>query len=138
MTNFFKQATSVFSAGCFGGLANSLIVWLFGVFGITAALGVKIAPALTPQMLYQRIVWGGLWGFLFLLPLLRKSYFSRSILYSLGPSLVQLFVVFPIKAQSGVMGIDLGAMTPVVVIFYNGVWGVFTGLWLRWVNEVDG
>ena len=68
MNQTLGTAMLAFSAGALGGLANSLAVWLFGALGITLALGVGIAPGLTPAWLYPRIVWGGLWGFLFLLP----------------------------------------------------------------------
>jgi len=44
-------------------------VWAAGTYHLTARLGVGIAPALTPNWLYPRLVWGGLWGFLFMLPL---------------------------------------------------------------------
>jgi hypothetical protein len=134
MNKFLRQVTFVFSAGCFGGIANGLIVWLFGTLGVSGALGVRIAPPLTPQFIYQRIVWGGIWGFMFLLPFLRKSYFMRGLLYSLGPTLIQLFIVFPVKLHSGIMGMDVGYLTPVFVLFYNAIWGVYTGLWLKWVS----
>jgi hypothetical protein len=49
-----------FASGSLGGLANSVAVWLFGKFGITKMLGVALAPALTPEWLYPRIVWGGI------------------------------------------------------------------------------
>jgi hypothetical protein len=68
MKNLAKQLTLFFSAGCLGALANSLALWLFGALGITAAVGARISPTLTPEWLYPRIVWGGLWGFLFLIP----------------------------------------------------------------------
>jgi hypothetical protein len=112
-------------------VANSLVVWLFGDLGINAALGVKIAPKLTPAWLYPRIVWGGLWGFLFLLPILRRSLLRRGLLYSLGPTLVMFFVVFPMKANKGMFGLALGNMTPVLVLIFNAVWGVTAALWLR-------
>jgi len=131
MTNIFRTLSLVFAAGCVGAVANSLLVWLFGDLGINAALGVKIAPRLTPAWLYPRIVWGGIWGFLFLLPILRRSLLSRGIIYSLVPSLVMLLVIFPMKAKKGVLGLALGDMTPVLVIFFNAVWGVTTAIWLR-------
>lgn len=131
MTNIFRTLSLVFAAGCVGAVANSLAVWLFGDLGINAALGVKIAPKLTPVWLYPRIVWGGIWGALFLLPILRNSYITRGLLYSLGPSLVMLFIVFPMKAQKGMLGLDLGNLTPVLVLFFNAVWGVAAALWLR-------
>ena len=131
MVNIFRTLSLVFAAGCVGAVANSLVVWLFGDLGINAALGVKIAPKLTPAWLYPRVVWGGLWGFLFLLPLLRRSVLIRGLLFSLGPSLVMLFVVFPVKANKGMLGLALGNMTPVLVLFFNAVWGVTAAIWLR-------
>lgn len=131
MTNIFRTLSLVFAAGCVGALANSLVVWLFGDLGINGALGVSIAPKLTPAWLYPRIVWGGIWGLLFLLPILRNSILVRGFVYSLGPTLVMLFVVFPLKAKKGMLGLDLGSLTPVMVLFFNAVWGVSAALWLR-------
>ncbi len=135
MKTFIRSMSVVFSSGCFGGFINSLAVWVFGTLGITKTLSVKLAPALTLSWLYPRIVWGGLWGFLFLLPFLRRSLYLRGLLYSLGPTAVQLFIVFPVQAQKGVMGIDLGMMTPIFVLFFNAVWGVCTALWLRSIED---
>ena len=131
MTSIFRTFSLVFAAGCVGAVANSFLVYLFGDLGVNAALGVKMAPKLTPAWLYPRIVWGGLWGFLFLLPLLRSSLLARGLLFSLGPSLLMFFVIFPMKAKKSLFGLDLGTMTPVLVLFYNGVWGVTAAIWLR-------
>ena len=131
MTSILRTFSLVFAAGCVGAVANSLIVYLFGDLGINAALGVKIAPSLTAAWLYPRIVWGGLWGFLFLLPVFRSSLLARGLLFSLGPSLVMFFVVFPLKAKKGMFGLELGSITPVLVLFFNAVWGVTAAIWLR-------
>jgi len=127
-----KEVSLTFAAGVLGGLANSLTVWLFGLVGLNQLLGVSLAPALTPAWLYPRLVWGGLWGWLFLLRFPRLAYLSRGLVFSLGPSLVQMFVVFPLKAQKGVGGLELGYLTPLLVLFFNAVWGLVTALWLRW------
>lgn len=129
-----RNLSLVFAAGCWGGLLNGLAVWLFGLLGITQALGVQIAPSLTPAFLYPRLVWGGLWGFLFLVPLGRWSFPVRGLFFSLGPTLVQLFLVFPFMAHKGFMGLQLGYLTPVLVVFYNAIWGVGAGLWLKWAR----
>jgi len=131
MTNIFRTLSLVFAAGCVGAVANSLMVYLFGDLGINAALGVKIAPRLTPAWLYPRLVWGGLWGFLFLLPIFRSSLFARGLFFSLGPSLVMFLVIFPLKAKKGMFGLELGNITPVLVLFFNAVWGVTAAIWLR-------
>lgn len=127
-----KEVSLTFAAGVLGGLANSLAVWLFGAVGLTGLLGVALAPELTPAWLYPRLVWGGLWGWLFLLPRPKLTYSSRGIIFSLGPSLVQILVVFPLKAHKGVGGIELGTLTPLLVLFFNVVWGLVTAVWLKW------
>lgn len=131
MANIAGKLSVVFGAGCLGGLINSLAVWVFGMYGITSAFGVKIAPQLSAAWLYPRIVWGGIWGFLFLLPLMQKSLWLRGLIFSLGPTLVQLFVVFPMQANKGVMGLDLGTLTPLAVIVFNAIWGWAAAIWLR-------
>ena len=130
-----KLLSAVFAAGCLGGLVNSLAVWLFGSVGITSAFGVKIAPTLSAAWLYPRIVWGGIWGALFLLPLFGNRIVLRGLFFSLGPTLVQLLVVFPLKANKGLMGFDLGLLTPAFVIFFNAVWGITAAIWMRWMNK---
>ena len=124
-----------FGAGVVGGLANSLVVWLFGIYGFTTRLGVGIAPALTLKWLYPRLVWGGIWGFLFLLPIFRNSIFKRGLLISLGPSIMQISYFFPYKAHAGYLGMGLGALTPVFVLLFNAVWGIMAALWLNYLKH---
>jgi hypothetical protein len=135
MNSFFRNLTLAFGAGCMGGLVNSLALWLFGRAGIPAELGVKLAPALTPAWLYPRLVWGGLWGFLFILPIFRNQPFAQGLFFSLWPSVVQLFIVFPYQANKGMLGLDLGTLTPVFVLFFNAAWGLTAAFWLRMVGK---
>jgi hypothetical protein len=134
MKNVILALSLVYAAGSAGGLINSLAVWLLGVSGATAALGVNIAPSLSAAWLYPRLVWGGLWGFLFLIPFLGNSPALRGAICSLGPTLAQLFIVFPFKDGKGMMGMDLGALTPLPVIAANVVWGVVSSYWLAWIE----
>ena len=135
MKKFIRNLTLVFSSGCFGGLMNSIAIWLFGALGITAFFGVKLAPAFTQAWVYPKIVWGGIWGVMFLLPFLKKSYFLRGIIYSIAPTLVQLFIVFPVQAKKGVMGLELGMLIPLFVIIFNAIWGISTVLCLKITQE---
>jgi len=126
-----KKILICFAAGCLGGLINSLAVWLVGDLGIAKSLDVSIAPALTPAWLYPRIVWGGIWGFVFLVPIMKSKAFARGTLISLLPTLVQLFIVFPYKAHKGIAGMELGLLTPVFVLVYNWVWGIVTAFTIK-------
>ena len=133
LNHLMLRASIYFTAGCIGGLVNSVFAWFFGVSGINALLGISLAPAFTSTWLYLRLVWGGIWGFLFLLPVLEdKPLYVRALLFSLVPCSVQLFVVFPFKLGKGYMGLELGMMAPMLVLLLNLVWAYTTGLWIRY------
>jgi len=126
-----KKLMIFFAAGCLGALANSTTVWLFGDMGITHYLGVSISPSFTPSWLYPRLVWGGLWGLLFILPMLQSKPLLKGSVLSLFPTIVQLFVVFPYQTRYGIAGLELGLLTPLAVLFFNWVWGVVAALTIR-------
>jgi hypothetical protein len=135
MKAFFRTLTLTFGGGCFGGLMNSLVLWLLGRAGIPAELDVRLAPDLTRAWLYPRLVWGGIWGFLFVLPIFRNQPFAQGLFFSLWPSVVQLFIVFPYRTGSGLLGLELGMLTPVFVLLLNAVWGLTAAFWLRMVGK---
>jgi hypothetical protein len=60
-------------------------------------------------------------GILFLLPLAQNRPFQQGLLISLRPTIVQLFVIFPYELNKGMLGIELGTLTPVFVLFFNAV-----------------
>jgi len=126
-----KKLSIYFAAGCLGALANSIVVWLFGYSSITSSFGVSIAPSLSPNWLYPRIVWGGIWGLLFILPIWKSKLLLKGTILSLFPTAVQLFIVFPLKAHKGIAGLDLGLFTPIFVLFFNWVWGFVSALTIK-------
>jgi len=130
MRYFLLRVGACFSGGVFGGLCNAVAIWLAGAYGLSAAMGVTIAPGMTTGYLYPKLVWGGIWGLLFVPPTLTRSFFWRGLLYSLGPTLVQLLIVFPFQAHKGFFGLALGRMTPLFVVLANAVWGFATAAWL--------
>ena len=131
MSSPLKSISLSFSAGCLGGLANSITLWLFGHFHLASKIGVKPAPKLTAQWLHPRIVWGGIWGLLLILPVFSDSMLLRSMVLSLGPTLVQLLYIFPERMHKGLMGFKLGTFTPLCVIFFNWIWAITALFWLK-------
>jgi hypothetical protein len=129
-----NRVSIAFAAGCVGGLANAGVVWYLGRRGVPQLFGVALAPKWGLAFLYPRVVWGGLWGLIFLLPLWQKGFwvavFSRGIILSLAPTAFQLFYVFPHLTGKGMLGVALGKLTPFFVFAYNAVWGLCTALWL--------
>lgn len=130
-----RNLSILFAAGCLGGLLNSLAVWAAGKYGITGMFDVRIAPHLSPKWLYPRIVWGGIWGALFLIPLFKGKTIGRGLFMSIGPTVVQLFVIFPHIANKGIMGLSLGALTPLFVILFNAIWGITAAFWIKFARN---
>lgn len=124
-----------FCAGMIGGLANSLFIWLAGGWGLTAMVGVKMAPILTTSWLYPRLIWGGLWGIPYFFSVstarARRHWVRKALWFSLLPTLSMLFFVFPQQMNLGQGGLKLGLLTPLVVLIANLVWGFFTGIFTR-------
>jgi len=121
----------VFAAGSLGALVSALAMWLAGRYGLTQALGVRWAPALSAHWLYPRIVWGGLWGFLFLLPLFGSRWLLKSLVLALAVTLIKLFVIFPYSTSYGVAGLELGLLMPLVVYVFTFIWALTTAISLR-------
>ncbi len=126
-----RKLMILFAAGCLGGLANALIVWQFGTSGINAFMGVNIAPHLSAGWLYPKIVWGGIWGVVFLLPLYSSRPMMKGAVLSLMPTAIQLLVIFPFQAHKGIGGLELGLLTPLMVLLCNGSWGVVTAVSIK-------
>ena len=126
-----KKISLTFSAGVVGALVNSLALWLFGASRLHDVLHVAIAPALSAPWLYPRLVWGGLWGLLFAIPVFTNRGWSRGLWLSLAPTAAQLLYFFPYHAHKGFFGLQLGMMTPVVVLVFNALWGLSAYAWLR-------
>ena len=126
-----KNLLIYFASGSLGGLINSLALWLIGDLGITKMFGVSLAPALSPQWLYPRIVWGGLWGIAFVLPFMKSRLIGKGLVLSLLPTIFQLFFVFPKSTNQGMLGMGLGMLTPVLVVILNMVWGFVAGLAIK-------
>jgi hypothetical protein len=126
-----KNILTTFAAGCIGGLIYCVTMWLFSRYGITQSLGVNLHGSVAPHWMYPRIVWGGLWGLLFLLPMLTSRVFARSFVISLIPTLVQLFIIYPFYTNKGFAGMQLGMLTPLFVWFFFWVWALSAAIILR-------
>lgn len=124
-----------YACGSLAGLTTGVLIWLLGALGVTGFFGVEIAPQFTPPWLYTRMVWGGLWAGMFLLPILHGlGAWRRAAALSLAPSLVTLFIVLPYKGAL-VLGMGLGALTPVFVIFFNLSWALVS---IAALNRLQG
>jgi len=126
-----KNILSCLGAGALGAFIMCLAMWLSTQYGLTRGLGVAIQGSIAPEWMYPRIVWGGIWGLLFMLPLFTSSVLARSFVLALIPTLVQLFIIYPYYQGKGVAGLKLGMLTPFVVFFFFWIWSLAVSLILK-------
>jgi hypothetical protein len=128
-----RKISGAFTGGAIGALVDSVNIVLLGKYGITALLGVSMKPEFTAPWLYPRMVWGGIWMLLLLLPLWEKRTVLRGCLFSLLPSAMMLFMVLP-GMGIGMLGLGFGTLTPVVVIVLNFIYGIVAAYWYKATN----
>ena len=130
MSKVVRNISGAFMGGLLGALVDSLNIWWLGKAGVTAALGIGLAPEFTMPWLYPRLVWGGLRGLLFILPVLKDRPLLRGVLFSSLPSAMVLLVIFPNMGKE-VLGLGFGTFTPALVVLLNFLWGIVGAFWYR-------
>lgn len=120
-----RRAALYFAAGSIGGLAVVLTAWSFGRIGMPELFGVAIKPELELAWLYRAMVWGGIWGLIFLLPIPIRPLWLKGLLFTLAPVLAALVYFGP--ARGGVMfALDRGELAPFYIYLINIPWGLVT------------
>ena len=122
------KMSAAFTGGAIGGFVDSVNIWMMGKSGISDMIGLTMKPAFTAPWLYQRMVWGGLWMLLLMLPFCGKGFFCVGCLLSLLPSTMMLFFG-PTRDARGFWP-GFGMVTPFVVIGLNCIYGM-VALWYR-------
>jgi hypothetical protein len=110
------RASIAFASGAVGAVATIL-----GHLAAASGGLLPPVPALLPSV-YQRVVWGGLFGFLLLAPLLPRRPLARGLLASLVPAAARLAIFMPAGATYDVR-------TVVGVVVLNALWGVTAASW---------
>lgn len=120
-----QKAALYFAAAALGGLAVVLTVWACGQYGVADLFGVAIKPQLAKGFIYKQMVWGGIWGLIFLLPLTIKPLWVKALVMTLAPVIVALVVFIP-KGPGGFLGLNFGTLTPLYIFLVNIPWGLVT------------
>jgi hypothetical protein len=131
MRSALKKLSLVFTAGAVGGFAKTLLQWFLGYNGFLSLFDAKgLGLEFSREIFYNGMVWGGIWGILFILPFLEDSTVIRGIVYSLAPAAVELFIIFPFIDKVGFMGVEgIGRQVPFFVVFFYIVWGIVASTW---------
>jgi len=123
-----RKLSGAFTGGALGALLDSFNIWFMGVVGISDLIGITMKPEFTAEWAYKRMIWGGIWMLLLLIPVWHNKTILRGMVFSLVPSGMMLFVVLPSMGK-GMLGLGFGALMPVVVIGLNFIYGIFASFW---------
>jgi hypothetical protein len=123
-----RKISGAFTGGALGAFIDSVNIWVLGQAGITAWLGINIHPQFTGSWLYPRLVWGGIWALLLILPFYRQKTALRGILMSLVPTAMMFVMVFP-EMGLGILGLKAGLLTPLLVLLLNFIYGLVASFW---------
>ena len=123
-----RKLSGAFTGGALGALLDSFNIWVMGVVGISDLIGITMKPEFTAPWAYKRMIWGGIWMLLLLIPVWRNKTILRGMVFSLVPSAMMLLVVIPSMGK-GMLGLGFGALMPVVVIGLNFIYGIFASFW---------
>lgn len=122
MKEFLRRLAFLYFAGGVGALFRCLGEWLLGAAGVTASMGVRLAPPLEPHWLLESLVSGGLWA------LLLVAFFhdpaGRFMGLAAAIGVVRagflLFLVWPSPTA-------LGLVAPLFVLGYHLIWALVAG-----------
>jgi hypothetical protein len=123
-----KKISGAFTGGAIGGFVDSFNIWLMGVSGLSDLIGIGMKPEFKAPWLYERMVWGGLWMLLLIVPVLKSRVILRGMILSLFPSAMMLFIVLPSMGK-GMWGLGFGILMPAVVIGLNFIYGAIAAVW---------
>lgn len=134
-----NRVLQVFLAGAVASLATALLILLCSVSGLFALLGVPVDNSAAGIAWYLgRMLFGGLWALLFLVPLMSaKEQWVRGLVVAIGPIAYFWFFAWPMEGR-GILGLASGPLLPLSALFFWALWGVMAGLWLDRVTKNDG
>lgn len=132
MNDLMKKILLCFIAGCLGGIAVNVVNIILALVNIPHYIGVDLSQDSSIIALYMDLLWGGLWGILFLIPILENLLFVKGVLLSLIPTLFQLFVVLPKLYGVNILGLEFSILLPLYIFLLNGIWGIFAALFLSY------
>lgn len=137
--NLLLNAIKVVVGGVVGSLGVSLVFWLLTASKLFAMFGIQMGtPADLLPWIIRRAVEGGIFGLLFLVPVMKNSYqWQRGLLFGLAPALKLWFWDY-VRAGLGPFGIGLGLAVPILALFFSLLWGLLSGVVLDRTGYVTG
>ncbi len=125
----FRLLTLGFGAGAFGAVILALVSAALNALRVQELLGLPPPPMPESYLpiLYRVIVWGGIWGLLFVLPVLNRLWWLKGIIIGVLASLAIVFYFDPAVTTPPIRFVY-------VLILNGGIWGIASGAWWALVS----
>lgn len=130
MSNVARAVALCFAAGAAAGFLKCVAAWLTLRYGVAAQLGAHVVGSLSPVVIYPRVVIGGLWGLLFLLPMARNSILVSGLLWGVVVAAAEL-VLFPLIGGRTPALLNMSVLLALLLWL---VWGLAAAFLLRWIR----
>lgn len=131
-----RRISLYYAAASLGGLAVALTAWVLGSAGVPDMMGVALKPALEKATIYRLMVWGGIWGLVFLLPFSLRPLWLKGLVLTIAPVAVALLVVVPLRGGEMLL-LDKGALAPLYIYLINIPWGLVTAYLGRMIGAEE-
>ncbi|WP_299004467.1 hypothetical protein [uncultured Shewanella sp.] len=129
-----KRVLVLFGAGCIGALLASLLFWLLTYLGLGHYVKFPYFPVLSAGWLYPKVLWGGVYGLLLLIPILESKLWLKVILLSILITLVHLFIALPFSVYRGAAGLNIGLYAFLFALLFNFLWASITALTVKFAK----
>ncbi len=125
----FRLLTLGFGAGAFGAVILALVSMALTALKAQELIGLPASPAPDSYLplLYRTIVWGGIWGVLFALPVLNRLWWLKGLIIGVLASLAIVFYFNPAVTTPPIRFIY-------VLILNAVIYGIAAGAWWTLVS----
>ncbi|MFO0989101.1 MAG: hypothetical protein U1F37_17365 [Alphaproteobacteria bacterium] len=123
----FRLLTLGFGAGAFGAVILALVSAGLNALNVQALIGLPPpAPESYLPLFYRAVVWGGIWGVLFAVPVLNRLWWLKGIIIGVLATLAILFYFNP--------AVTTPPMRFAYALVLNAIWGIAAGAWWALVS----
>ena len=119
--DILRRGSLAFAAGAFGVILFYLVMQAGIGAGIMKPTGKALEFLTSKLFLYRSVVWGGIWGFAFMIPFLKGKWWLRGPIVGAAATLVAIFVF---RGGQADLTFVIGAVVLNVVC-----WGLTAAFW---------
>ena len=116
-----RRGSLAFASGCFGVILFYLVLRAGIASGLVNPPEAALKFLTSKAFLYRSVVWGGIWGFAFMIPFLKGKWWLRGPIVGAAATLVAIFVF---RGGQADLTFVIGA-----VILNVLCWGLTSAFW---------